>query len=232
VQEGGETVYSECSKTDFDKYVLSRIELAKQLSTQKTALERQISQFKYTQETNTIPSPNVRTGIKYIFHNQSIFARYFGMGLKSATLYPFVQKPECKHSFGCLEHFIRKVAYNSGLFIIGRYFYEMFSPEGWKFDEVIKDFGKNQLKLSKTITGHTGFSFVVQVLLVIGISIYGIRKCLKKPKEETQAQKPEPTKPKADIEKKAVYQPVAPAQAVANEQVAIQVPALNGAEQP
>jgi len=40
VQEGGETVYSECSKTDFDKYVLSRIELAKQLSTQKTALER------------------------------------------------------------------------------------------------------------------------------------------------------------------------------------------------
>jgi hypothetical protein len=40
VQEGGETVYSECTKAEFDRYVLSRIELAKQLTRQKTSLER------------------------------------------------------------------------------------------------------------------------------------------------------------------------------------------------
>jgi hypothetical protein len=43
VQEGGETVYNECSKHEFDRYVISKIELAKTLSTQKTALERQMS---------------------------------------------------------------------------------------------------------------------------------------------------------------------------------------------
>lgn len=50
---------------------------------------------------------------------------------------PFVQKPDCKHSFGCLEHLIRKLAYNTGLYFIAKYLFEAVAPNEWTVSELV-----------------------------------------------------------------------------------------------
>lgn len=90
----------------------------------------------------------IQTSIKYSFHSQSIFARYLDMGLKSKNLYAFAQNKNCKHSFGCLEYFIRKLTKNAGMYIIGKYFYELVCPSERKVKSVIDAFSETHLKLS------------------------------------------------------------------------------------
>jgi hypothetical protein len=97
-----------------------------------------MSQLRFTQEQeNALSVPIVQSGLKYSFHNKSLFARYLGMGLKSKSLLPFVQKPDCKHSFGCLEHLIRKLAYNTGLYFIAKYMFEAVAPNEWTVSELV-----------------------------------------------------------------------------------------------
>jgi hypothetical protein len=112
------------------------------------------------------------------------------MGLKSKSLLPFVQKPECKHSFGCLEHFIRKFSYNTGLYVIAKYLYELISPKEWTVGELITSHVPRDLKLSDTRL--KAMSIAAQAMLILGISLYGVSRCLSSAK---QIPKTEPAKP-------------------------------------
>ena len=69
------------------------------------------------------------------------------MGLKSKSLFAFKQSKECKHSFGCLEHFMRKVALNTGLYIVSKYCYEQLCTSEWTVKSVIDSLAATHLKL-------------------------------------------------------------------------------------
>lgn len=98
------------------------------------------------------------------------------MGLKSKSLLPFVQKPDCKHSFGCLEHLIRKLAYNTGLYFIAKYLFEAVAPNEWTVSELVSvASSKRNLKLTEG--KQSAISYAVQALLILGFSLYSVSRC-------------------------------------------------------
>lgn len=111
------------------------------------------------------------------------------MGLKSKSLWAFAQKQGCKHSFGCVEHFIRKAAYNTGLYVIAKHIYELASPKEWTVDELIKTKAKN-LKLSDTKLSMV--SIAIQAFLILGFSLYGVSRCLSSQSTNVLTNKEEP----------------------------------------
>ena len=129
----------------------------------------------------------VQSTLKYSFHNQSLFARHFGMGLKSKSLWAFAQNQTCKHSFGCVEHFLRKAAYNCGLYVIAKHLFELASPKEWAIGELIKSQAKD-LKLEDSKL--SAVSVAVQAFFILGISLYGVSRCLSAPRPKVETIQP------------------------------------------
>jgi len=76
-----------------------------------------------------------------------------------------------------MEHLIRKLAYNTGLYFIAKYLFEAIAPDEWSVKELISATSeKSNLKLTEG--RQRVLSISVQALLIVGFSIYSVSRCL------------------------------------------------------